>query len=353
VNKASVALSPVGQECPAGLEPVTTYAACRAAMDLVSLNGYHDWQGAESHADWPKGCYYCKSGTCATGVWFNKAGGKSKAGTQRICHKKYDPESVKILFVGDSDIDYWDSTTAFPGSFNVGIGGYTTSDVASEVDSWVGDLDPEWVVLVCGENDIDGKRRETNKALARFKTIVGKFVADGSRVIYMGTKPEPGSRNLYNEYKYYDAQVRKFARSLASDASVLPPLQMVDVFVSFTSAKNLYNSDELHMSRLGYRFWNAWVELAMTSQGSCIRWRDGVCMEAAGDPKPAGDMLRRFDEGRLSVAEPETRKVFGAFSLVALVGVAFGLLLKRSRRRGESTLPQCEEEEAGLLEVEQ
>merc|ERR1719469_455957 len=208
------------------------------------------------------------------------------------------------------------------------------------------------VVLVIGENDIGGKRRPTMQTLARFKTIVGEFIADGSRVIYMGTKPEPDNRDLFREYQYYDAEVRKFARSLAKDnGDAPPPLQMVDVFVSFTSAKDLFNSDKVHMSRLGYKFWNGWVKLAMNSQDACIRWRDGVCMEASGDPKSSADVLRKFDEGRLSMAEVGTWKLSGAFSLATVVGVAAAMVLKKACRRDASVLPQYEE--TGLLEVDQ
>jgi len=185
---------------------------------------------------------------------------------------------VNVLFVGDSDIDYWDSAVAFPGSFNVGIGGYTTADVINEVDQWVADLDPKWAVLVCGENDIDGTRSNTNAALERFTKIVGKLIDDGARVIYLGTKPEPKSKDVYKEYKYYDAHIRKLASALAKDKAI-PPFQMIDVFPSFTSKWELYNSDGLHMSRLGYTFWNGWVKLAMSSPSPCIRWRDGVCVE--------------------------------------------------------------------------
>lgn len=143
------------------------------------------------------------------------------------------------------------------------------------------DLDPKWVVLVCGENDIvQGKRKKTKGALQRFKEIVGKLINDGARVIYLGTKPEPDSGGLFDEYKHFDAEIRKFASTLAEDKAT-PPFQMIDVFPSFTKNLELYNSDELHMSRLGYAFWNGWVKLAMSqsSPSLCIRWRDGVCVQ--------------------------------------------------------------------------
>lgn len=283
-KKASVFISG-NAECPRGTEPITTLSGCRAALDLLGYSAYDDYNGASSEADWPKGCYYCKNvDQCENGFWFNndKSGGEQK-GTQRVCHKHYDVDKPKILFVGDSDIDYWDTGAAFPGSMKVGVAGYTTKDVIKEVDTWVEELDPEWVVLVCGENDfLPNKRRITEKALKRFKSIASKFIQDGARVIYLGTKPEPDSTDLFKEYKYYDAQLRTWVAEQAQGKD-LAPIQMIDVFKSFTTAntKKMYNTEKLHMSRMGYKFWNGWVKLAMGSKDPCVLWQDGVCVEMA------------------------------------------------------------------------
>jgi hypothetical protein len=278
VNKASVFLS-TSPSCPNDSSPITTLAGCRAALDMVGLSGHDYYNGASSEENWPEGCYFCeKVKGCGDGVWFNShAGGEAVAGTRRFCQSNYDAAAVDMLFVGDSDIDHWDSAVPFPGSFNVGIGGYQCRDVIKEVDQWVEDLDPKWVVLVCGENDINGERSETEGAYKKFKTIVQKFLDDGARVIYMGTKPEPDSKELAEEYKYYDAKVRKLATEL-SKGETSPPFQMIDVFPSFSSKPEIFNTDGLHMSRLGYTFWNGWVKLAM-SGSPCIRWMDGVCVE--------------------------------------------------------------------------
>eukprot|EP00931_Biecheleriopsis_adriatica_P025270 TRINITY_DN15562_c0_g1_i1.p1 TRINITY_DN15562_c0_g1~~TRINITY_DN15562_c0_g1_i1.p1 ORF type:complete len:415 (-),score=72.51 TRINITY_DN15562_c0_g1_i1:426-1586(-) len=277
VNQASVLMSQ-GSDCPEGFEPITSLAACRAALDIVGISG-GDFGGSESDKNWPRGCYYCKNvQDCSNGVWFNKdSTGESISGTRRLCHKNFKAADVKVLFVGDSDIDYWDSAVAFPGSFNVGVGGYTTKDVQTEVDQWVADLSPTWVVIVCGENDLDGKRKTTEDAFKRFKQIVDKFIGNGARVIYLGTKPEPDTKNLHREYEFYDSRIRTFATAKAKESP--GSFQMVDVFRSFTSKKELYNSDKLHMSRLGYKFWNGWVKLAMESTTPCVLWMDGVCLE--------------------------------------------------------------------------
>jgi len=281
VNQAPVFLSTTS-DCPSDYKPITSVAACRAALDMVGLSGM-DYNGQDAEADWPKGCYYCKNTPgCSNGVWFNTHdSGNLVEGANRLCHNGlYLAKDVNTVFLGDSDIDYWDTSTAFPGSFNLGVGGYTTKDVIKEVDQWVTELDATWVIIVCGENDFSkNKRSVTKAALSRFKAIVTKLIKDGSRVIYMGTKPEPGTKGLRSEYQYYDQEIRKSALKWAELDKTAPPFQMIDVFKSFTSERELYNSDNLHMSRFGYKFWNGWVKLATTSSTPCIIWMDGVCVK--------------------------------------------------------------------------
>jgi len=294
VNGASVFLSE-GKDCPAGFEPITSITACRAAMDLVGISG-GSYKKTETDSDWPKGCYHCPVDApagCDQGVYFNKhSTGTTVEKTRRVCHKSYDATDVDILFVGDSDIDYWDSSVVFPGSMNVGIGGYETKHVIKEVGDWTGETNPKWVVLVIGENDIVADQPATTRAaLNAFFKIATAFIEDGARVIYLGTKVEPDNKDLYAEYKSYDAAIRKFATAQSKDKDE-PPFQMIDVFRSFTYKQTdgtpkgkdgtwsqIYASDEVHMSRLGYKLWNAWVKIAMDSKTPCIRWANAVCME--------------------------------------------------------------------------
>jgi len=293
VNRANVFLA--GEECPDGFLPVDTVSACRAGMDLLGISG-GSWNTTENSEDYPKGCYYCDGDSdCPYGAYFNfHDTGSTVPGTQRMCHKNYNAADVEIFFVGDSDIDYWDSSVTFPGSFNVGIGGYTTMDVTEEIDHWVRDVKPTWVVFVSGENDIkgpdevDNPRELTDKAFERFKKIVVQFVNTGARVIYLGTKVEPGSHDIFEEYAHYDAQVRALATAMSAGKQE-PPFVMIDVFRAFTrklsrgvaedSWDQLYNTDGLHMSRLGYKLWNSWLKIAMESPTPCIRWVDGICVE--------------------------------------------------------------------------
>ena len=99
-----------------------------------------------------------------------------------------------LLFLGDSDVDYWSSTrsnsywAAFPNSSNFAVGGYTCSDVSNDdLDDILAATQPAVVILVCGENDLAYGRSE-KAAFQRFESVVATIVATGSQVIYFGTK---------------------------------------------------------------------------------------------------------------------------------------------------------------------
>ena len=74
-------------------------------------------------------------------------------------------------------------------------------------------------------------------------------------MLYMGTKPEPGTTSLHTTYAAYDAMIAAAAESNAD-------LYTVDVTSEFNALGNpasLYQSDDLHLSEEGYVLWTKWV----------------------------------------------------------------------------------------------
>ena len=108
----------------------------------------------------------------------------------------------------------------------------------------------------------------------------------------MGTKPEPDTTSLHDEYAEYDALIRtlvsEYAREAAEaddDDAALPPLTMVDVSPGFEALGNpdsLYQDDELHLSSEGYSYWEEWASLALETP-DCVLWESGACSCADDD----------------------------------------------------------------------
>lgn len=158
---AEVVIYDAGNTCAAEWRKIYTLAACRSAMELLGYDGTK-YRGNEDEASWPSGCYFCAGVPgCTNGFWFNEhETGSANGGAAPLCERGLTPlnRSTAVVFMGDSDVDYWPGTgDAISPSHNVAVGGYTCQDVKSEMDEMLasfGSSHFEWIVVVCGENDL-------------------------------------------------------------------------------------------------------------------------------------------------------------------------------------------------------
>ncbi|GMH71332.1 hypothetical protein TrST_g3330 [Triparma strigata] len=282
-----------GNACPSGYSKLTSVASCRAGLRLMGHKG-ESYNGEEDDESWPNGCYFCDDVKgCSDGAWLNvHSTGQPNGDAKPYCSSDFTPlEQGETLFIGDSDIDYWDeSLSLITPSYNVGYGGYTCKNVRDEMSEMSGAFAPSNVVLVCGENDIGGGRGVAN-TLKYFNEVVDHYIASGSRVFYIGTKPEPETTSIHGLYNEYDISIAERAATLAAVANGgLPPLVMIDSYAGFVAAGNgadLYKGDGLHLSSSGYALWGSWLGTALGATGddlNCYLWRSGVCVIFAPTP---------------------------------------------------------------------
>jgi len=249
---------------------------------------WSDFQGTETDSDWPGGCYHCDGvAQCSDGTWFNKASsGSANEGATPICAGPGWEDTkngvVDTLFVGDSDIEYW-NTKGFANSENVGVAGSVCREASAKLDEQLLKYKPKRVVIVCGENNLWDQ--SVGSTFAEFKVVIGKIVDFGAQALYLGTKPEPDTHSLHSKYRHYDARIRAYVNELkAKDPTASPPLVMVDVYPAFVdmgNPNNLYQQDNLHLSKSGYGYWNTWAQTALTDASNCSLWKNDVCISSA------------------------------------------------------------------------
>ncbi|KAJ1456124.1 SGNH hydrolase-type esterase domain-containing protein, partial [Pelagophyceae sp. CCMP2097] len=265
----------VGNVCPSGYEKITSWVACRAALDVVGLAN-DKYEGVEDAPDWPSGCYYCKS--CGREVWFNShATGAAAEDTNAkpICAKDLEPLTAKTLFLGDSDMDYYPTKDDFPDSHNLGYAGYNCNEVNVDLDAGLLFAGIEWVVLVCGENDL-AEGTSVADTYNRFETAVSEITAYGAQVLSLGTKPEPDSHDLWQKYQELDQLYIGLAQTKASSFSNFAPLVFIDtyqnflelgtgswIYFQFLGNSNSFYIDDLHLSTQGYAYWTSWATKGM------------------------------------------------------------------------------------------
>ena len=158
------------------------------------------------------------------------------------------------------------------------MGGHTCEDVLDTLDKTLSENPSKWVVLVCGENDFF--YRSASDTFSLFQSIVEKIQQSNARTVYMGTKPEPETVDLHDQYREYDAKIKEYAISLSSSSSP-PPLVMIDVYNGFEDVGNpnsLYAEDQLHLSQEGYSYWNTWLKTALNDE-ACTIWKSNTCVQ--------------------------------------------------------------------------
>jgi len=302
----SAVMGPIGNSCELPYSTITSLAACRSAIRMVPEGDIADgpyyagdlFESVKNEADWPKGCYIMEEDYS---VFFNEHPIGAASGDARpICAENLEPlVAEQLLFVGDSDIDYWDdSLTLFDDrkAYNVGFSGYTCAQVLAEVSDWVDAFEPKTVVLVCGENDL-AEGETVDDTFAILKDVLQAYLAAGAKVVFIGTKDEPGSASLYDQYSSYDEKIMEYVQQQAelaalSDPDSSPPFVMVDSNAGFKALGNpdtLYADDDLHLSTEGYALWSDWVVQAIVGEEqNCFIYRSGTCVAKLGTSVPSG-----------------------------------------------------------------
>mmetsp|Transcript_28732 Transcript_28732/g.32227 ORF Transcript_28732/g.32227 Transcript_28732/m.32227 type:complete len:418 (-) Transcript_28732:136-1389(-) len=320
MSNPSVILGEVGSNlCPEGYKKINDYRMCIAAMDIIGPGNAdldptggaypaESFEGTETESDFPSGCYTFddEETKCTHLVYFNDhPTGKEASFATPICvgKQKLQLETVikvgdttTTLYMGDSDIDYWSPPrpSSTSSSYNVGRGGDTCEDVMGDVAPFFDYFHPSIVVLVCGSNDLIEETVATT--FNRFQNAVVNMNQRGSAVIYMGTKNDPSSPELWKDYADYDNAVRDHATTNCDTTIVAaggrrPAFTFIDVNAAFnTDANNedarnnhsesllLYAPDQLHLSDEGYALWSEWVTTALQEPNCCI-WQSNECVQ--------------------------------------------------------------------------
>ena len=131
----------------------------------------------------------------------------SSAGVSRLLFM------LQVLFLGDSDIEYWDVDAGFPRLRlqRCGVGGARMSDIAAFAPTAMSvftGLDA--IVVVAGEIDMAFGATATD-AYASFEAFLAAVRAVNADVpvLYIRCKPESSTKKLHSEYEVYDGLVEE------------------------------------------------------------------------------------------------------------------------------------------------
>jgi quinol monooxygenase YgiN/lysophospholipase L1-like esterase len=206
-------------------------------------------------------------------------------------------DATGVLFFGDSDIEYWDVTAAFPGLRlqHCGVGGARMSDCASFAPTLLKQYHGlSAIVVVAGENDLGWSETTAQQCFGYFQSFLAAVRRAHPRlpVLYICTKPEPATAALQPEYQEYDQLIG----SLAQKDINLEVLGDRAAFLlaaggagggDYCPDHSLFREDGLHLSAEGYGIWNGWVSKALRARGiMAAAGRGAVYLFVEIDVKP-------------------------------------------------------------------
>ena len=162
-----------------------------------------------------------------------------------------------VVFTGSSSIKNWKTLTKdFNGIpvINMGFGGSELGDAVFYIDRVALQYKPRVVVLYSGENDINAgvPVRRVLEDLKQFIALVHKS-DPMTRIIVISLKPSPSREKHLGKVREYNRLAETYIKGLRN-------VEFADVFTQMLSSDGkfrdeLYVSDRLHMTPLGYAIW--------------------------------------------------------------------------------------------------
>jgi lysophospholipase L1-like esterase len=184
-----------------------------------------------------------------------------------------DPQTIRVVFLGDSRAEYWPAPQSMAGFqfINRGVAGQTSEQVLGRFDAHLRPLSPDIVVIQVGINDLQAvylfpERREwiVERCKANIRTLVEKSLGLGAAVVL--TTIFPHGPITWDRAFFWSADVDA---ATAEVNALIVSLASEQVIVFDTApvlqderglARSEYQDDFLHLNAAGYEALN--VELS-------------------------------------------------------------------------------------------
>jgi len=161
---------------------------------------------------------------------------------------------MRICFVGDSLIEYFDWQARYPRHevLNLGISGETAQELLGRI-AQLPLAGSDWLVLMTGTNDI----LMGNDCLPAYELIVSglRQIAPQTSLLACGILPMPLPWLLSGAVEQTNAQLEALARRLG-----IRYLDGVSLVPTAEARARFFDDDGVHLTPSGYAVWSASIE---------------------------------------------------------------------------------------------
>jgi lysophospholipase L1-like esterase len=176
----------------------------------------------------------------------------------KAADQKTPPPANPILFTGSSSIRLWPNLqTYFPDKtvLNRGFGGSQLSDVRRYADRIIIPYKPKQIVLYAGENDIATGNVTARQTYDRFVDLFQYVRKKLPNVpfLFISIKQSPSRRKYYPAVDEANQLIKVFLEKQRNAQFV--DIRPVMLQPNGQSRPELFKSDSLHMTPVGYQEW--------------------------------------------------------------------------------------------------
>tara|TARA_B100000941_G_C28431496_1_gene514503 strand:- start:121 stop:756 length:636 start_codon:yes stop_codon:yes gene_type:complete len=173
--------------------------------------------------------------------------------------KTHNRKENLIVFYGSSTIRLWVhlSKDLSPHNvINLGFGGSSYAWCLRYFNILFDTITPQRIIFYAGENDL-GEGLTIQQVLDNFRMLVekAKLTFPKAKISVISIKPSPNRKRLSKKFIELNSMYKKYISSIEGGTYIDLYHPMLNQMGSIRS--ELYLSDGLHLSRLGYEIWSS------------------------------------------------------------------------------------------------
>jgi len=177
-------------------------------------------------------------------------------------------ERLRVVFYGSSSIRLWDTLeTDFPDFeiINCAFGGSTFSACNWFFERLIVPLNPDCIVIYAGDNDL-GDGRHPEEVLINFRYMMCQIekTIGSIPIAYIGVKHSFARQYLYNSIAYTNAIIQSEVEKHYPNCTFIDINKYMNP--NGVMSLNNYETDGLHLSKIGYGIWKNVVAIEFLSK---------------------------------------------------------------------------------------
>ena len=173
--------------------------------------------------------------------------------------KTHNRKENLIVFYGSSTIRLWvqlPKDLSPHNVINLGFGGSSYAWCLRYFNTLFDTITPQRIIFYAGENDL-GEGLTIQQVLDNFRMLVEKarLTFPKAKISVISIKPSPNRKRLSKKFIELNSMYKKYISSIEGGTYIDLYHPMLNQMGSIRS--ELYLSDGLHLSRLGYEIWSS------------------------------------------------------------------------------------------------